>query len=432
MKQVQGLHLEQDSSIPLQSHLDSLTQKATLGFVIIAALTFVFIFKIDSILEHLLTHLSPCNDSSCLTLYEPASWSAVRWLAAVFLSILCILPFALFSVYQFAYRGLTQSERKMLKRWMVSTSILGYMTLFFLFYYLIPELYLLGDQIHTDVGLVSQYDGISLFIFALSLFWAILITYLLSIATISAGALRLITESNQDWWRLRILGFGGLVLLLSLPGRWNGANIIMMSVMFLFLEFSIRKSVRKANEIFRPNAIFDHEGRRRFVTYVDCSCQGVAYPINTTPENTGLLKYASLCDNIDERDHLIDTISRNRMTDVIIGGCDTKPLPRSFQNSITSVNCQLRGLNLLELQGAIPTNHQQLQQEVQIHVENLTDPWTSAQRIQSCANRLLQSNDAEILPVYSKNWPELKEGRTRISFEHWSDDEILHLRKNRG
>ena len=47
---------------------------------------------------------------------------------------------------------------------------------------------------HTDVGLVSQYDAISLFIFALSLFWAILITYLLSLATISAGALRLITE----------------------------------------------------------------------------------------------------------------------------------------------------------------------------------------------------------------------------------------------
>ncbi|MGB0174659.1 MAG: hypothetical protein ACPF9S_06470, partial [Candidatus Poseidoniaceae archaeon] len=136
------------------------------------------------------------------------------------------------------------------------------------------------------MGLTAQYDAVSLFVLSLSIFWGLLITYILAFATITSGALGLITENNQDWWRIRLLGIGGLVLFLSLPGRWNGVNIILLSLMIAYLEFSIRRSIRVSNEIYNPSAIFDHEGRRRYVMYVDCSCQGVAYPIDTSPEHT--------------------------------------------------------------------------------------------------------------------------------------------------
>ena len=419
-----GLHLEHDSSLPVQTHFDLLTQKATLGFFLIGILTFAFISKIDLVLESIMHHLNPCENTSCLALYEPASWSVVRWLTAVFLSVMLILPFALHSMYSFARPGLTQSENIMLKRWMLISSITGYASLFVLFYFLIPSLYEFGDGIHQTTGLTSQYDAVSLFTFALSIFWAILITYIIAFGTITAGSLGLITDNNQDWWRVRILGIGGVVLLLSLPGRWNGTNILLLSLMILFLEMSIRKSIRTSKEIIGPQAMFDSEGRRRYVAYVDCSCHGVAFPIDTSPENTGLLRYQALCDNIEEREHLIDTVSRYRLTDIIIGGCDSSPLPERFQKTIESANCQLRGLNLLDLQGATPQKNPLLHSEVEIQLENLVDPWTSTQRIKSCQNRLFESNADNYRLVSSSSWPEIEQGSVRISMENWSDDEL--------
>lgn len=408
----------------MQTHFDLLTQRATLGFFLIGILTFAFILKIDFVLESIMHHLNPCEDSSCLALYEPASWSVVRWLTAVFLSVMMILPFALHSMYSFARPGLTQSENRMLKRWMLVSSIAGYATLFVLFYFLIPSLYEFGDSIHQTTGLSSQYDAVSLFTFALSIFWAILITYIIAFGTITAGSLGLITDNNQDWWRVRILGIGGIVLLLSLPGRWNGTNILLLSLMILFLEMSIRKSIRTSKEIVSPQAMFDHEGRRRYVAYVDCSCHGVAFPINTSPKNTGLLRYQALCDNIDEREHLVDVVSRYRLTDIIIGGCDSSPLPQSFQKTMKSANCRLRGLNLLDLQGATPQKNPLLHSEVEIQLENLVDPWTSTQRIKACQYRMSESNADNYTLVSSSSWPEIKQGSVRISTENWSDNEL--------
>ena len=424
-----NLELEGDSPLPVQVHFDTLTQKATLGFVLIAVLTIGIMTTIDEILNAILGHLNPCGTTDCLTLYEPASWSVVRWLSAVFLAILCVLPLALGSMYRFAKPGLTQDEQAMLKRWMLSSATLGYFTLFALFYFFIPKLYDAGDSIHSDMGLTAQYDAVSLFVLILSVFWGLLITYILAFATTTSGALGLITENNQDWWRARLLGIGGLVLFLSLPGRWNGINIILLSLMIVYLELSIRKSIRVSNEIYNPSAIFDHEGRRRYVTYVDCSCQGVAYPIDTSPEHTGLLRYESLCDNDEERHHLISVVSKNQLTDVIIGGCDASPLPESFRETVSSARCTLRGLDLLGLQGSLPNDNVQLRREARIHLNNVIDPWSSKQRLDACLSHLGPEDRTSLTFVETKQWPELEQGTLRIYGRYWSDIEKKSIQK---
>ena len=200
-----------------------------------------------------------------------------------------------------------------------------------------------------------------------------------------------------------------------------------MSVTIVFLEYSIQKSVRVARELLSPNALFDHEGRRRFVSYVDCSCQGVAYPIDTSPQHTGLLKYDALCENVDERQHLIDTIAKYRLTDVIIGGCDASPLPTSFKHAADSVRCQLRGLDLLALQGAVPSENPVLKDEVRIHLENVVDPWTSGQRIDAFRGNLDQATTKQFKSVSSQSWPELEHGVLRVSIKDWSQEEINAL-----
>ena len=47
-------------------------------------------------------------------------------------------------------------------------------------------------------------------------------------------------------------------------------------------------------------------------------------------------------------DALLDTILRNRATDLIISGCDGTPLPYEFRESLQSSSCSLTGLGWLD------------------------------------------------------------------------------------
>lgn len=297
--------------------------------------------QVDELLQWLLDRMNPCATSDCLTLYEPASWSVVRWLTAVFLSIICILPLIIRSFYKFAQPGLTKNEKIMFRKWTIFSLISIYSLLGILFFYAIPMLYSIGDSVHTEVGLKSQYDAVHMFIFALSIFWTCLIGFILVFATISAGSTGLITDSTKDWWRIRIHGIGGLVLLLSLPGRWNGTNIALITTMIIILEYVITNSVRKTHSINSPKPMFDHEGRRRLLLYVEISDKHEDSKMQDSPENTAFLRCNSLTDNINERDIIVDTVVSYRITDTIIIGCDDSKLPTSFQSVIKSANCSM-------------------------------------------------------------------------------------------
>jgi hypothetical protein len=213
--------------------------------------------------------------------------------------------------------------------------------LYILFFYAIPMLYSFGDSVHIEIGLTSQYDAVQMFIFTLSIFWTCIIGFILAFATISAGSTGLITDSTQDWWRVRIHGIGGLVLLLSLPGRWNGTNIALITTMIIILEYVIKNNVRKTHSINSPKPMFDHEGRRRLLLYIEISDKHEDSKMQESPENTAFLRCNSLTDNINERDIIVDTVVSYRITDIIIIGCDDSKLPTSFQSVIKSANCSM-------------------------------------------------------------------------------------------
>ena len=423
MKTPSGLQLEKDQKLTVQEHLNVLTQQATLIFALVIVLTGLMMTQIDEILQWVLNRMNPCQSTECLTLYEPASWSVVRWLTAVFLAVMCILPLIVGLFYQFAQPGLTKKEKNMFRKWTVFSLCGVYILLFLLFFYAIPMLYNFGDGVHDEIGLTSQYDAVQMFVFALSIFWTSLIGFILVFATISAGSTGLITDSTQDWWRVRIHGIGGLVLLLSLPGRWNGTNIALITTLIIVLEFVIKRNVKKTHSIHLPKAMFDHEGRRRNVTFVDCSCLGVAYPINTSPESTGLLRYEALCEHIDERDDLIDHVNYHGITDIIIGGCTSKPLPTSFKDSLKSIRCSLRGLDLLGLQGSLPQSNEQLSTEVSIAMTNIVDPWNKKQRIDNVRLEIDKSSQIDVDLIDSTTWSEQTTGRTRVNVSTWTHEE---------
>jgi len=423
LKTPSGLQLENDRQLTVQQHLNLLTQQATLVFVLIFGLTGLLMTHIDEVLQWVLNRMNPCQTTECLTLYEPASWSVVRWLSAVFLAVICILPLIVNLFYRFALPGLTKNEKIMFRKWTVYSLAGVYAILAILFFYAIPTLYSFGDGIHAEIGITSQYDAVQMFVFALSIFWTLLIGFILVFATISAGSTGLITDSTQDWWRIRIHGIGGLVLLLSLPGRWNGTNIALITLLIVLLEFVIKNNVRKSHSINLPESVFDHEGRRRNVTFVDCSCQGVAYPINTSPENTGLLRYDALCQNLDEREDLIDHTNHHGITDVIIGGCTSQPLPNSFKGALQSIHCSLRGLDLLGLQGSLHHSNIQLKDEVNIAMANLTDPWNRNQRVEKIRTLIEHSDYVHVDRNDSNFWKEQTAGHLRINVQSWTNEE---------
>lgn len=423
MKTPSGLQLENDRQLTVQQHLNLLTQQATLVFVLVFGLTGLLMTQIDEVLQWVLNRMNPCQTTECLTLYEPASWSVVRWLSAVFLAVICILPLIVRLFYKFAQPGLTKNEKIMFRKWTVYSLAGVYAILGILFFYAIPTLYSFGDGVHAEIGISSQYDAVQMFVFALSIFWTLLIGFILVFATISAGSTGLITDSTQDWWRIRIHGIGGLVLLLSLPGRWNGTNIALITSLIVLLEFVIKNNVRTSHSINLPESVFDHEGRRRNVTFVDCSCQGVAYPINTSPENTGLLRYDALCQNLDEREDLIDHTNHHGITDIIIGGCTSQPLPNSFKDALQSIHCSLRGLDLLGLQGSLHHSNIQLKDEVNIAMANLTDPWNRNQRVENIRTLIEHSDYVHVDRNDSNFWKEQTAGQLRINVQSWTDEE---------
>ena len=427
MKTTSGLQLENDQQLTVQEHLNVLTQQATLVFVLIIGLTGLFMTQIDEVLQWVLNRMNPCESTECLTLYEPASWSVVRWLTAVFLAVICILPLIVRLFYKFAQPGLTKNEKIMFRKWTMYSLLAVYALLSALFFYAIPALYSFGDGIHNEIGITSQYDAVQMFIFALSIFWTSLIGFILVFATMSAGSTGLITDSTQDWWRVRLHGIGGLVLLLSLPGRWNGTNIALITTLIIVLEYVIKNNVRKSNSINLPESIFDHEGKRRNVTFVDCSCKGVAYPIDTSPENTGLLRYDALCQNFDEREDLLDHTNRHGITDVIIGGCTSRPLPNSFKDALQSIQCSLRGLDLLGLQGSLHNSNVQLKDEVNIAMSNLIDPWSRNQRVTNVRTLIEKSSHEHLELNESISWKEQTNNRLRVNVHSWTDEEKKSL-----
>ncbi|MGB0330028.1 MAG: hypothetical protein ACPGCU_05345, partial [Candidatus Poseidoniaceae archaeon] len=99
------------------------------------------------------------------------------------------------------------------------------------------------------------------------------------------------------------------------------------------------------------------------------------------------------------------------------------PLPESFQDSVSSARCTLRGLDLLGLQGSLPNDNIQLRKEVGIHLENVVDPWSSKQRLDACMRQVKPEERTNLTFVDTKQWPELKQGTLRISGKSWSDDE---------
>ena len=101
-----SLQLEKDAKVSVQTHIDEFSSRFSILIVSWLVISLIWMLKVDSILEQVVTILDPCNNTSCSNLYNPAKWSEVRWLSGALLGFITILPIIASQFYKFSRPGL--------------------------------------------------------------------------------------------------------------------------------------------------------------------------------------------------------------------------------------------------------------------------------------------------------------------------------------
>lgn len=343
--------LEQDRRRPVQDHFDELTWRTTVLFASVALMTVVWSFAVDDVLAHLLGLLKPCA-GDCLNVYDPAQWSAVRWLSSLLLATFSCLPLAVFHVLSFSKPGLLPSEYTALRRWIVvlGSTMLVLTTLLMTRW--LPELYEFGFQQHAQAGLSAQYSAIDMLLVAAYLAWSMLVITATWTALRVMGRLGLLNNTTANVWRLRLYGLGSLLLMLSIPDHARSMLLPLLAAYWISSELIGQRWLNASPALHgRASTRLDEEGRQRRVMLVDCSCDGGnAHHGFASVPGCSTLSVASLCTDPLSRTTLFEHLMTSQPTDAMITGCDTKACPKSLIENLQTLNVQLHGLNLMSLQ----------------------------------------------------------------------------------
>lgn len=371
-----SLLLETDRDNTVTSHLDELTNRMTLVIIFALIFTAIWMNWIDLILSQLLQIMQPCS-SECLNLYDPARWSAVRWLSATILGILSSIPIFIHQSYSFAKPGILPSEKRWFLYWSIGGSIgvLSVMAITILL--IVPQLFSFGHTSNIDMGFSTKYDAPLMLQFAISLVWAQMLIVIAGLAMIIAGITGNLNNKTADWWRLRVHGMLVMLLALSLPdvGGMVVFSIILLSILSVEL-LSLRWTSSMPIDANTKSHVYDSEGAKRNILIADCRCDGGCEPMmNGVELNLNISSFNGLCSSRKERLSLLDEIRVNRVTDVFISGCDGKPLPHLFKSNCHSLSCDVRGLELMQIQSyrTIPQNQLGLDNSLAIACQN--NPW---------------------------------------------------------
>ena len=415
-----SFQLEHDTSNHVQEHLNELTSRVTFTLFLASITTVVWLTQIDALLQTLLAQIDPC-ESDCLNLFDPAKWSAVRWMSAVLLGILTVMPIGLYQMWKFTKPGLLPSERMWMKTWILagvlSTIIAVTLTIGFLF----PILFDTGHQTHQSMELDAHYDPVHMLSIVIAVIWTEVIVACAVFAMMLAGILGMLNEETADWWRIRIYGLVLLLLLASLP-EFGGLAITLSVLAIATIELSSRKWLRGKVPLFDGfESIMDAEGELRKILLVDCSCNNKAASI-PKEINSPIPIYSmnSLCTSPKDRERILEKIIQHRLSDVILRGCSLESLPDSFKSNCNSLGCTLRELNRVRNQEEKKLPRSLHITEVELSIASLHDPWPKS-KLADRIITVLQNSQVETLIL------DTRVGKRSENMNHEEKNIILRL-----
>ena len=371
-----SLQLELDHDRHVQDHLNELTSRTTLVFFLATVFTIGWLTQIDQILNFVLNRLNPCG-TGCLNLYDPARWSAVRWMSAAILGIGTVTPVAFYNGWKFARPGLLPNEQRWMASWFIGGGLMLGLAVTTTVGIVFPFLFQTGHQTHESMMLDARYDAVHMLSMAVAVVWTQVVVACALSAMILAGAYGMLHRETADWWRVRVYGIVLLLLLASLP-EYGGFAIILTASAIGIIERGSRRWLQAEPPLFNgKKPIMDAEGGVRNMLFVDCSCEGAANSIPRKAKSPmAVMSVTTLCHSTKEQEQVLETALSHRLTDIIVSGCTTDPLPDGFKQNCRSIGCTLRGLSMLEVQSyrTLPSPFEIT--EFELTMMSLEDPWS--------------------------------------------------------
>ena len=399
--------LEQDLQQPVQVHLNELTWRTTVVFATVSILTLAWSIMVDNVLDIVLENLKPCP-GECLNVYDPAQWSAVRWLTSLLLGALSALPLIAFHVLQFSKPGLLPGEYHALRTWMLTLALGLVAIVYLLVNHWLPALYAAGFTQHNNAGLAAQYSAIDMLLVAAFCVWASMVVAATWTALVVMGRLGVVNRTTADVWRLRLYGVGSLLLALSTPDHAQPLLLPLLATYWTSSEIMGQRWLRAA-PLAQGYAVerLDMEGRRQRIALIDCSCEGGnAHHGYAAVDGYSTVSVEGICTTSSSRTAVLEHLIQANITDAVITGCDGNPCPKQFKENIDHLGVRLHGLNLMAFQNhrvANPTPNL----DVRIGLNTLPSLFTESARQQNLT-KLVEENQyikaVEIESQFISQW----------------------------
>ena len=320
--------LESDKDAAIQSHLDELSKRAMLVFITVATLTVIWSFSVDELLRNFLVVLHPC-EGECLNVYDPAQWSAVRWLTALYLGALSALPLVLHHLHRFSKPGLTIHEYKALRRCTWAGTALLLITFMLMTTTVLPWLFEIGHEHHQSVGLSAQYSAVEMLSIATYLTWIFGLILASWLVMFTAGKLGLVTQTTGEWWRIRVYGITSVLILLTVPEQAQALSIPLVVFALVSNEMFAQPWLSQPSLVSgRITDWFDVDGQRRRLAVVQVhGHKDSIHPDLASKAGFSLLSVQNWHENQSDRERVIVFFQHQRITDVMVLDGETNTLP---------------------------------------------------------------------------------------------------------
>ena len=373
-----SLRLESDKEITLQSHLDELSIRLGRLLALFVLMMIVGWYFIDDLLKNYLSILSPCSD--CIAVYSPTEWVSLRWLSIVLLGICLSLPFIFRELIVFCSPGMMEHERKWLRQLLTWSTFFIASIVSLSLIIILPAWFLSAEEAGFIEGVTPSYSAASMLELALVISYLEVIIILSVIAAILLRRFGLAEDEELFYWRFRLHGVAMFSMWLIVPSAQDALLTLGIFIEVVFVELSFSKINRGKLALpflNQSQGVLDVEAKLRRIAIIDCSCAGACpkLGVETLPDYFIGMDVEGLCLNELERDLIIETVQTNRLSDVIIGGCSSDPLPVKFKENLGYLNCNLRGINLMDIETLREGQVKHKGLQLQMSLASLTDPW---------------------------------------------------------
>jgi len=341
------VQLASDKSQQLSKHVEELTQRSLLILLFWTIAAIIIATQIDNLLSILLFWLSPCANSECLNIYEPATWSGTRWSMVGLLSLIATSPIILQQTLQFASPGLFPDERRWLKYWFIGTWLISMLMILVTVIWLLPAFFSVGHGTQSDMGFSARYDASRILGITFLVILAQVVVYAACLWVLLGSKLGVIDLENIGWWRLRVHGFTIGILVLLVQSVEPSILLVLVALCAWLLELCFSTANKsKFSSIDEAVYLDSKDGEHKFLL-LDCKCLGA---MNKDIGDMMIPKFSSegMCASANDQDLLLQGIIRERFTDVIVTGCDSKPLPARLHSSANLTGCKIHGLELMD------------------------------------------------------------------------------------